>query len=113
MHSLRKFSKRPLCCLTDSLNSILQYPLLLAGGIVFLYFYRVPKITMERIYIRVAVILALTAGDGFSRPGVDAAEFQNVGVAQPRQLFGGLLAPVAAAAIDQDQLIFVRQRRNF
>ena len=68
---------------------------------------------MERIYIRVAVILALTAGDGFSRPGVDAAEFQNVGVAQLGQLFGGLLAPVAAAAVDQNPLIFVRQLRDF
>ena len=49
----------------------------------------------------------------FSRPIVDAAKFHNVGVTQRHQLFRCLLAAVSAAAVDQDQLIFIRQFGNF
>ena len=53
--------------------------------------------------------VALLSRNGLPRPGVDAAELDDVGVSQGDELFRRLLAPVAAAAIDQDQLILVRQ----
>lgn len=44
---------------------------------------RVPNTTMASRYLPVALsISALTAGDGLPGPGVDAAEFHDVGIAQ-------------------------------
>ena len=58
------------------------------------------------------MILSRSAADGLSRPVIDAAELDDVGITQLYQLFGRLLATVAAAAVYQDQLLFVRQLRN-
>ena len=58
------------------------------------------------------MILSRFAADGLSRPVIDAAELDDVGVTQLDQLFRSLLAAVADAAVYQDQLLIVRQFRN-
>ena len=58
------------------------------------------------------MILSRFAADGFSRPVIDTAELYDICVAQLYQLFGRLLAAVAAAAVYQDQLLLVWQLRD-
>ena len=50
---------------------------------------------------------------GVAGPGVDAAEFCDIRIAEPDQFFGCLLASVSAAAVDQDQLLLIGQFGNF
>lgn len=47
--------------------------------------------------------------DDIAGPGIDAAEFHHVGIAQRGQLIRRLLGAVAAAAVDQDQLVLQGQ----
>ena len=56
-----------------------------------------------------SVTLSLVTCDGFSRPAVDAAEFDDIRIAEGGQLVRRLLAAVAAAAIDENQLFPVGQ----
>ena len=58
------------------------------------------------------MILSLIAGDCFTGPTVDSTDLDNIGVAQFYQLFRCLLTPITAAAVYQNQLIFIRQLRN-
>ena len=58
------------------------------------------------------MILSRFAADGFSRPVIDTAELYDICVAQFYQLFRCLLTPITAAAVYQNQLIFIRQLRN-
>ena len=64
------------------------------------------------VVVAFSVILSLIVGDGFTGPTINPADFNDIGVAQFYQLFRGLLTPITAAAVYQNQLIFIRQLRN-
>ena len=64
------------------------------------------------VVVAFSVILSLIAGDGFTGPTVDSTKLHNIGVAQLHQLFRCLLAAITAAAVYQNQLIFIRQFRD-
>ena len=64
------------------------------------------------VVVPCSVILSLIAGDCFTGPTVDSTDLDNIGVAQFHQLFRRLLTPITAAAVYQNQLIFIRQLRN-
>ena len=51
-------------------------------------------------------------GNDFARPCADTADLDDVFVAESGQLGGGLFGAVSAAAVDENQLILVRQLRN-
>ena len=53
--------------------------------------------------------LSLVTCDGFALPAVDAAEFDDIRIAEGGQLVRRLLAAVAAAAVDENQLFPVGQ----
>ena len=59
-----------------------------------------------------SVIMSLIAGNRLTGPTVDTADLDNIGVAQLHQFFGCLLTPIPAAAVYQNQLIFIRQFRD-
>jgi hypothetical protein len=64
------------------------------------------------VVVPCSVILSLIAVDCFTGPTINTADFNDIGVAQFYQLFRGLLTPITAAAVYQNQLIFIRQLRN-
>ena len=64
------------------------------------------------VVVAFSVILSLIAGDGFTGPTINTADFNDIGVAQFYQLFRCLLTPITAAAVYQNQLIFIRQLWN-
>ena len=53
-------------------------------------------------------MISLIAGDCFTGPTVNSTDLYNIGVAQLHQFFGCLLTPITAAAVYQNQLIFIR-----
>ena len=53
------------------------------------------------VVVAFSVILSLIAGDGFTGPTINTADFNDIGVAQFYQLFRGLLTPITAAAVYQ------------
>ena len=59
-----------------------------------------------------SVMISLIAGDCFTGPTVNSTDLYNIGVAQLHQFFGCLLTPITAAAVYQNQLIFIRQFRD-
>ena len=74
---------------------------------------RIILIPLVLTYAALLSALWLLAGNGFSRPIVNAAEFHNVCVAQPGQFLRCLFAAVAAAAVHQNQLFFIRKFLDF
>ena len=60
------------------------------------------------VVVAFSVILSLIAGDDFSGPTINPADFNDIGVAQFYQLFRCLLTPITAAAVYQNQLIFIK-----
>ena len=64
------------------------------------------------VVVACSVILSLIADDCFTGPTVDSTKLHNIGVAQLHQLFRCLLAAITAAAVYQNQLIFIRQFRD-
>ena len=59
-----------------------------------------------------SVILSLIAVDCFTGPTINSADLYDIGVAQFHQFFRCLLTPITAAAVYQNQLIFIRQFRD-
>ena len=64
------------------------------------------------VVVAFSVILSLIAGDGFTGPTINTADFNDIGVAQFYQFFRCLLTPITAAAVYPNQLILIRQFRN-
>ena len=60
------------------------------------------------VVVAFSVILSLIAGDDFTGPTINPADFNDIGVAQLHQFFGCLLTPITAAAVYQNQLIFIK-----
>ena len=54
-----------------------------------------------------SVILSLIAVDCFTGPTINSADLNDIGVAQFHQFFRCLLTPITAAAVYQNQLIFM------
>lgn len=56
------------------------------------------------VVVPCSVILSLIAGDCFTGPTIHSADLNDIGVAQ---FFRCLLTPITAAAVYQNQLIFM------
>ena len=54
-----------------------------------------------------SVIMSLIAGNRLTGPTVNSTDLYNIGVAQFHQVFSCLLTPITAAAVYQNQLIFM------
>ena len=64
------------------------------------------------VVVPCSVILSLIAGDCFTGPTINSDDLNDIGVAQFHQFFRCLLTPITAAAVYQNQLIFIRQFRD-